>query len=538
MEMISRRDVLLAGGAAGAAVLLPGTPAASPVPWGRLDRRLRGRLVTRSDPAYATARQLDLAQFDAVAPRAVAYCATPGDVALCLAFAQDHDLPFAVRSGGHSHGGYSTSRGLVVDVSTLGAVAVEGRAAGAAAVDGQAAGALAVDGPVARVGTGARMADVLDALAPHGLALPGAARATVATGGFVQGGGIGYLTRALGAACDRVASARVVLADGRTVTASAREHPDLFWALRGGGGGNFGVVTSFTMTPAAVGVVRVASLSWDWEHAADMLHGFAHWLTGAPRTVGAAAVAVLDDAAPGTAPFAGLVLMSTGTGAQLAAEADRLRAYCGPPSARSLTALPHRTFMRSAYGCAALTTGQCRRTPAGLLPRPAYGTVRGRLFDRPVPHTAWERALAVFDLARVAGQTHKLEVLALGGAASDPARTDTAYVHRDALFAANFLSVVNDSPVTPQAERAARRWTDAGFAAVDPYANGEAYQNFIDPSLPGWRHAYYAENYPRLAAVKSAYDPHGAFRFPQGIGGRDTDTGPRTPRTTTGPRTS
>ncbi|MFI0976743.1 FAD-binding oxidoreductase [Streptomyces sp. NPDC021093] len=509
METISRREMLLG---AGAAVLVPGLaglglpglpPGRPPAPWGRLGRRLRGRLVTRSDPAYATARQLDLAQFDTVAPRAVAYCANPGDVALCLAFAQDHDLPFAVRSGGHSYGGYSTGRGLVVDVSGIGAVAVEGAAV--------------------RVGTGARAVDVLDALAPYGLVLPGGARATIAAGGFVQGGGIGYLTRTLGTASDRVVSARVVLADGRTVTASAREHPDLFWALRGGGGGNFGVVTSFTMTPAPVDVVRVASLSWDWEHAVDMLDGFAHWLVGAPRTVGAAAVAVLGDAAPGTRPFAGLVLMSTGGAARLAAEVDRLRAHCGPPSARALTSMPHRAFMRATYGCATLTAGQCRRTPAGRLPRPAYGLVRGRLFDRPVPRAAWERALAVFDLARVAGQTHKLEVLALGGAASDPARTDTAYVHRDALLCTNFLSVVNDSPVNAEAGRAARRWADAGFAAIDPYADGETYQNFIDSSLPGWRHAYYAENYPRLTAVKSAYDPHGAFRFPQGIGRGDTE---------------
>lgn len=492
MEAISRREILLG---AGAAALLPRMP---PVPWERLERRLRGRLVTRSDPAYATARQLDLAQFDAVAPRAVAYCATPGDIALCLAFTQDHDLPFAVRSGGHSYGGYSTSRGLVVDVSGIGAVAV--------------------DGAVARIGTGARMVDILDALAPHGLALPGGARATVAAGGYVQGGGIGYLTRTLGTACDRVVSARVVLADGRTVTASAREHPDLFWALRGGGGGNFGVVTSFTMQPAAVDVVRVASLSWDWEHAVDMLDGFAHWLVGAPRTVGAAAVAVLGDAAPGNPPFAGLVLMSTGTEAQLAAEVGRLVAHSGPPSARSLTTTRHRAFMRASYGCETLTAAQCRRTPAGLLPRPAHGLVRGRLFGRPAPRAAWERALAVFDLARIAGQTHKLEVLALGGAASDPARTDTAYVHRDALYDINFLSVVNDSPVTAEAERAARRWADAGFAAVNPYADGETYQNFIDPALRGWRHAYYAENYSRLTAVKAAYDPHGAFRFPQGIG--------------------
>ncbi len=161
-----------------------------------------------------------------------------------------------------------------------------------------------------------------------------------------------------------------------------------------------------------------------------------------------------------------------GAEAQLTAEAGRLVADSGPPSARPLTTTRHRAFMRATYGCETVTATQCRRTPAGLLPCPAHGLVRGRLFGRPAPRAAWGRALAVFDLVRLAGQTRKLEVLALGGAASDPARTGTAYLHRDALHDVNFLSVVNGSPVTAEAEWAARRRADAGFVAVAPYADG------------------------------------------------------------------
>lgn len=502
MDVISRRGFLGAG-ACTLTDLALGTRSAGTgrVPWGYLGRRLEGRLVLPSDPAYATAKQLDLVQFDKTRPKAIAYCENPSDVALCLKFAQDHDLPFAPRSGGHSYGGYSTSRGLVIDVSGLNGVTV--------------------DGGAVRVGTGAQMVDILNALAPAKLVIPGGARATVAAGGFVQGGGIGYLTRSLGLACDRVVSAQVVLADGRIVTASPEQHRDLYWGIRGGGGGNLGVVTSFDMRPAPVDQVHVASLSWGWDHAVDMLDGFAHWLVDAPRTIGAAAVAVLGDAAPGETPFAGLALVSIGTSVELATQVERLIAQCGPPSDRFAGTMPHRSFMMDTYGCGDLTAAQCHRggtTPDGRLPRAAYGLVRGRLFTRPMPRHAWEHALAVFDLARVPGQTHKLEVLALGGADNDPGRTDTAYVHRDTLFDTNYLSVINNGPVSSAERSAARQWVDAGFASIDPYSNGETYQNFIDPSLPGWRHAYYAENYTRLTSLKAAYDPHGAFRFPQGIG--------------------
>ncbi|KUL48031.1 hypothetical protein ADL30_35495 [Streptomyces sp. NRRL S-1521] len=222
-----------------------------------------------------------------------------------------------------------------------------------------------------------------------------------------------------------------------------------------------------------------------------------------------------------------------GAEAQLAAEVGRLVADSGPPSARSLTTTRHRASLRATYGCETVTATECRRAPAGLLPRPAHGLVRGRLFGRPAPRAAWGRALAVFDLVRLAGQTHELKVLALGGAASDPARTDTAYVHRDALYDVNFLSVANDSPVTAEAERAARRWADAGFAARrPPHADGGAYQNFVDPALRCRRHAYYAENCPRLTGLQAAYDPRGAFRFPQGVG---RGTPPRLKAATRGP---
>ncbi|MGI5341568.1 FAD-binding oxidoreductase [Streptomyces sp. CA-181903] len=500
--MIGRRAVLGAATAVPAALALPAARAGArdTTPWERLRRLLRGDLVLPGDAGYATARQLDLAQFDGIAPRAVAYCAGPEDAALCLAFTQDHRLPLAVRSGGHSAGGYSTTTGLVLDVSRLNRIALDGR--------------------TVTLGAGAQNVDVLTALAPHGLAVVGGACPTVAAGGFLQGGGLGFLTPRLGMACDALESAELVLADGRTVTASAAEHPDLYWALRGGGGGNFGVVTSFTVRPSALSQVSTARLGYAYGDALDMLDGYARWLADAPRDIGGAAVVGLADAAPGTPPVPWILLVSTGGPARLAAETDRLASLTGAPASRDLATLPYRDLMLGVYGCAAGPVEQCHRTgtsPQGRLPRTAYAVERSRLFRDPMPRDGWARLLALFETGRAAGQSHQLQVLPLGGAVGDLGRGDTAFVHRDSRFTVNVQAFASRGPVTREQEDGMRRWADAGFSVLDPHSARETYQNFVDPALRDWRRSYYAENLPRLVRVKRGYDPHRVFTFAQGI---------------------
>lgn len=276
--MITRRSLLGGAGALAlplaAVTALPASATASESRrrrWSRLAARLHGTLVLPGDPAYGTAKQIGQARFDSVEPAAVAYCADEADVSLCLRYAQDHDLPIAVRAGGHSGGGYSTGTGLVIDVSRLDSAAVT--------ADGRAT-----------FGGGTQLVDVTNAVAPHGLAVSGGFCPTVSLGGFLQGGGIGLLTRHVGISSDKVTSARVVLADGRTVTASPDEHDDLYWALRGGGGGNFGVVTSYTVQPVPLATLTLASLTWTFDRAVDLLDGWAHWLPDAPRTLGGGAV--------------------------------------------------------------------------------------------------------------------------------------------------------------------------------------------------------------------------------------------------------
>jgi FAD/FMN-containing dehydrogenase len=344
--MLNRRTLLGAGTAASATLAVTAavaTPvrARAAVPWHRLRAHLRGDLVLPSEAGYEIAKQLDLAQFDTTNPKAVAYCETARDVALCLRFAQDHAVRVAPRSGGHSLGGYSTTTGLVIDVSRLNAVSVRPRAV--------------------TFGPGAQNVDVLNAMAPDGLAVTGGAHATVAAGGFVMGGGLGFLTPSLGMACDQLTRAEVVLADGRVVTACEREHPDLYWALRGGGGGNFGVVTSYTLTPSAVTTAHTANLAFSYDRALEMVDGFARWLADAPRTIGGACVIVLPDAAPGATPMPVIRVVATGTSEEFDAEVARLTSLTGPPASRTSDALPYRDLMMNVYGCASLSVPQCHR---------------------------------------------------------------------------------------------------------------------------------------------------------------------------------
>ncbi|GHI04367.1 hypothetical protein AQI88_39815 [Streptomyces cellostaticus] len=500
--MLSRRNILRAGAASlglAAVPMLSTAPAQAAVRWDTLRSGLQGDLILPGDARYDQAKQLEQIQFDAVHPSGVAYCKSSADVSLCLRFAADNGLPMAVRSGGHSAAGYSTSRGLVVDVSRLNTIAVG-------------------SGKVT-LGSGAQMVDVTHALSPGGLAITGGYCPTVTVGGFLQGGGLGPLTRHIGMACDTVTSAKVVLANGRTVTASATDHPDLYWALRGGGGGNFGVVTSYTLTSTPVGTVAAALVNWPYDQAVEVMNGWSQWLTQAPTTIGSLAEVTLTD--PSGTPQVLVILMGLAGIDQLNQEAARLADAVGaPPSAQNAFTLPYESFAMTAYGCSSSTVAQCHRVgtgPDAQIARTAWADSRSRFFTRPIPHDGWSKLLTVYDTDRRSGQERQLRATALGGAANQRGRTDTAYVHRDSLYLLTYLASIPVGPTDDESLTIARNWTDRGFAAMDPYSNHEAYQNYIDPALSHYMADYYAENAARLVQVKKKYDPNGLFRFPQAV---------------------
>ncbi|MEU2506365.1 FAD-dependent oxidoreductase [Streptomyces sp. NPDC007863] len=511
--MISRRKVLgTAVGGLGAAAVLTQVPpvagiaeaavAGTDATWGTLAAMMDGDLVLPSHAEYPVAKQLELAQYDVINPKAIAYCVNESDVATALEYAKYKRLPFAVRSGGHNYAGVSTSTGLVIDVSRMDSISV-----GASTVT---------------IGPGALNVDVLNTLADQGYALSSGGCPTVAAGGFLQGGGLSFMTRSLGVGCDSVRSARVVLADGRTVTASETENCDLFWAIRGGGGGNFGIVTSYTLKHHVVGDLLVSYLFFPYERSAEVLDASTRWLVDAPRTITGGTYITLPDAAPGNVPTTTVTLVSRGTSAELAAETSRLLAMTGQPVGRHDMTVSYRDLMMNIFGCGSLSQDACRRSEkstTGQLGRNAYGVERMRMVTDPLPASGWAEVMAAFDGQRSAGQMRTLEIHWFGGAANDIAASATAYPHRDTLYCISYRSTIANATVATTANKAnAQSWADTAFHTIDPYSNGGTYVNYMDPALTDWKQSYYGDNYARLVTVKKKYDPYRLFTFPQSVG--------------------
>ncbi|WP_079125846.1 FAD-binding oxidoreductase [Streptomyces sp. ERV7] len=502
--MITRRSFIGMAGAGAAAVSLSGFTTATATTasqWDRLRAHLTGTLVLPSDSSYTAAKTVEYGQYSLTNPQAIVYAANADDVTASLLFGQYHDIPVTARSGGHSGGGFSTTTGLIIDVSRLNAVT-----AGSG---------------TATVGGGTQLVDVVNGLGASGLAIPGGMFPTVALGGFLQGGGVGLLTRHSGLGADKVTSAKVVLASGRQVTASPTSNPDLYWAIRGGGGGNFGIVTQYTVTPTAVPNLNVAELLFSYDHAVGAMHGLTQWLETAPTTFGSRSNIDLFDSAAGHAPLVTLLVTSIGTRAEFDTEIARLIALTGAaPIQQNVYTDTYKSAMMKIFGCGSYSQQQCHNNtwdPAnGKLAPFGHVLGRGRLLSRSPSETEWARLVGVFDTERTAGHFHKFEIMALGGAANKVSRTSTAYVHRDSTLLMSYYTFAFGI-LSGDELASGQRFVDNGFTAVDPISRGESYQNFIDPALTDWREAYYGENYNRLSYVKSKYDPYGVFSFAQGI---------------------
>jgi FAD/FMN-containing dehydrogenase len=370
------------------------------------------------------------------------------------------------------------------------------------------------------MGPGTQAVDAASALAPHGLATPNGFCPTVAAGGFFAGGGFGLLTRSHGMACDRLRTARVVLADGRQVHCTRHNHDDLFWALRGGGGGNFGIVTSYEVEPIRISRAVNFSMIWPWDAAIDVVHAWQRWAPNAPRRLTSWMGVFMPDASAGAPAHLVVFGLWQGEVTALQQQLDELAGQIPmPPVAASVAELPYQAAMMRWWFCADLTVDQCHRigNGEGMLPRTQHQTLRGRMFSEPMSRPAVEQYLAAFDADRRPGQSRMSLSAALAGEVNDLGRGDTAYVHRTSQFHVDFAITLPGLAPTPDDVAAAASWAGRGFDAIDPYSNHESYQNYPDPQLRDWRAAYYAENYPRLTQIKKQYDPDGVFTFDQSI---------------------
>lgn len=456
----------------------------SDAPWTELRASLRGTLVLPGDDGYETARRVYNAMIDKH-PAAVARCHDSTDVATCVRFATANGVPVAVRGGAHNAAGLGVwDDALVIDLSAMCSTTVD---------------------PVARTvraDGGCTWGDVDHATVEHGFATPSGFLSTTGVGGLTLGGGIGYLSRRFGLTIDNLLGADVVLADGRLVHASADSHPDLFWALRGGGG-NFGVVTSFTFQGHDLGdhgTIYGGPVLYDLADAGEVLRWYRELLPALPVELSGWFGLLTVPPAP---PFpealwgrkvCGIVWCWTGPLDQAEAATAPVREH-GAPLVVGLHEMPFST-LQSAFDAL---------YPAGL-----QWYWRSDMVTQ-----ISDEAIAVHEKygALLPSGHSTMHLYPVDGAAAQVPAEATAFAHRGGGWAAVIVGV---DPDPANAEQISA-WTKAYWQELHPTTTGGAYVNFLGDEGEERVRASYGKNYERLTRVKREYDPDNVFHVNQNI---------------------
>ncbi len=455
----------------------------TPVP-GTLQQAIKGHVFEPGQPGFTAAAHVYDPRFDGIVPSAVARPTDAIDVRNAIRFTVARGMSVRARSGGHSYAGYSTiSNGVVLDLRQLNSVTVD-RHAGTAAI-----------------GAGVQLIDVYAGLAKAGATLPAGSCPSVGVSGVTLGGGFGLAGRRFGLTTDNLIAVQIVTADGQLRTVNEQSDPDLLWALKGGGGGNFGVVTEFTFKiypmPRSAAYFDV---TWPWSSADEAIAAWQSWAPHATDTV--TSILHLNSGSTPSISANGQYLGSSG------ALPGLLAPLLGVPGAslHSHVDLPYLPLQLLLAGCssggsiaACHTVGAA---PGGTLPRNTFNA-KSDYVAEPLPSSGRAAMIAAVE----APGSGALLCDSYGGAINRIAPTATAFVHRRQLFCIQYYG--NGSTAA---------WIDQAWSKMRPYVSGEAYQNYIDPSLKGWQQAYYGQNLQRLESTRKRVDPHHYFNFPQAIG--------------------
>ncbi len=481
---LTRRQLLrgAAGVALGASQLrgparaqMPVVVVSPPPDWRELSRLLSGELLQSDAPDFARIATPWNLRFASTVPAGIARCASPEDVSICLLWAQRNEVPIAIRSGGHSYAGFSTTDGLMIDVSPMNAVED-----------------LSEEG-LLRLGGGTRNANVFAVLRAGNHAITHGRCKGVGVAGLTLGGGIGFSQRLRGLTCDQLVETEIVIASGERLLCNATENADLFWACRGGGGGNFGVNVSLTFRTFLVGDYTVFRLSWS-EGIEELLPAALELLPSMPDRLGCKL-----QVKAGSKTALNLLGQLAGTQAELAQLLAPLYRIA-KPGEEAISVLPY-------------WLSQEILVEEGT---PEYSHERSSYIYRPLPA---EGVATILDHLRRWPGTHdgaEWKIFLAGAAVASVAPAATAFVHRNALM----LSAI-DLAWMPEDSAAAvadnEAWLDEFHAAMRPFTSDESFQNFIDGAETDYLRAYYGANLERLVEIKRRYDPGNLFRFPQSI---------------------
>lgn len=441
--------------------------------------RFRGKIVLRGMPGYDQDRRAN--PLYPATPLAIMYCAVAADVRLALALAQRAQLWVSCRSGGHSTAGYSVNDGLVIDTRLLNGISIDAAAR------------------VARVGSGTAFADLNATLDLYQLHVPGGGCGDVCIAGYMQGGGYGFTSREYGMNCDNVLAATIMLADGSIVSASEQAHADLFWALRGGTGNNFGVLLEVSYRLHALYQVWGFGLQWPLEQAAAALAALqqGYMASGAPAALGHQVFLGTSEGRPALT----MLGMFNGSRADGIATLAALRGVGSP----TLIADRSDTYANLNEGLLDLMT-----PPTGN----QVEFKRSGYIGATVGQPGWQQLIDCY--RRAPNQFALIGLEVYGGAINAFAADGNAFVHRNAscnFFVDSFFDA--DGPAAGRAQ--ALQWLSEVMGVMQPHFNGEVYQNYPVRDFAGFRQAYWGDAFPRLLATKQQYDPRNFFHFEQSI---------------------
>jgi FAD/FMN-containing dehydrogenase len=443
--------------------------------------RLRGDLIEPSDPRYQEARAVYNAMISR-RPRLIARCMDAADVIAAVNFAREEKLLASVRGGGHNAGGLGVcDDGLVIDLSRIRYVRVD---------------------PAKKTvlaGGGTVWGDVDHAAHAFGLAVPSGIISTTGVGGLTLGGGLGHLTRHYGLTIDNLLAVDIVLANGRMVTANAKEYSDLFWAVRGGGG-NFGVVTSFLFKAHPVHTNYAGPMLWPLEDAAEVMRWYRKFIVKAPPVLNGFFAFLTVPPGP---PFPEHLHLKKMCGI--------VWCYSGPMAKAEAVFKPIRAFKKPALDL------------VGPIPHPALQGMFDGLYP---PGLQWywkadffrelsDKAIAlhVEHASRLPTMHSTMHLYPIDGAAAKVRNSATPWSYRDATWAGVIVGVDPD----PSSKERISAWARDYWAALHPYSAGGAYVNFMMDEGEDRVKATYGGNYAKLAKIKRKYDPNNFFRVNQNI---------------------